>query len=209
MILLGLTGSIGMGKSETAKMFRREGIPVFDADASVHTLFAKGGKAVGPVGAAFPDVIVDGAVDRKALGAQVFGDTEALRKLESIVHPLVGAERQRFLKRASAEGRPMVVLDVPLLFETGGERFVDASVVVSAPAFLQAQRVLARPGMDMARLAAIRVQQTPDAEKRKRADFVVPSGLGKAPALQAVRRIVKIMQGRKGRVWPDRILRRR
>lgn len=209
MILLGLTGSIGMGKSETAKMFRREGIPVFDADASVHELFAPGGRAVGPVGEAFPGVVVDGAVDRKALGAKVFGDVEALRKLESIVHPLVNGERTRFLKRASAQGRPMVVLDVPLLFETGSERFVDASVVVSAPAFLQAQRVLARPGMDEQRLRDIRAQQVPDAEKRLRADFIVPSGLGKGPALQAVRRIVKIVRRCKGKVWPDRILRRR
>lgn len=209
MILLGLTGSIGMGKSETAKMFRREGIPVFDADASVHELFAKGGKAVGLVGEAFPNVIVDGAVDRKALGAEVFNDIEALRKLESIVHPLVGAERHRFLKRAAAQGRAIVVLDIPLLFETGGERFVDASVVVSAPGFLQAQRVLARPGMDEQRLKDIRAQQVPDAEKRRRADFIVRSGLGKGPALQAVRQIIKTLSGRRGQVWPERILRRR
>lgn len=209
MILIGLTGSIGMGKSETAKMFRREGVPVFDADASVHELFAQGGKAVGPVGEAFPNVIVDGAVDRKTLGAEVFNDTAALRKLESIVHPLVGGERQRFLKRAAAQGRPIVVLDIPLLFETGGERFVDASVVVSAPAFLQAQRVLARPGMDEQRLEDIRAQQVPDAEKRRRADFIVRSGLGKGPALRAVRQIIKILSGRKGQVWPERLLRRR
>lgn len=209
MILLGLTGSIGMGKSETAKMFCREGIPVFDADASVHELFAKGGKAVGPVGEAFPGVIVEGAVDRKALGAEVFNDTKALRKLESIVHPLVGRERQRFLKRAATQGQPLVVLDIPLLFETGGERFVDVSVVVSAPAFLQAQRVLARPGMDEKRLADIRAQQVCDAEKRRRADFIVPSGLGKGPALQAVRRIIKMVKQRKGQVWPGRSMRRR
>lgn len=205
MIILGLTGSIGMGKSETANMFRREGVPVFDADAAVHELFAKRGAAVKSVGAAFPSAIKNGAVDRKALGAQVFKNEAALRKLESIVHPLVGRARQRFLKHHRARATPMVVMDIPLLFETGGERGVDASIVVSAPTFLQRQRVLARPNMDEARLADILAQQMPDAQKRARADFIVPSGLGKAPALQAVRRIIKIMSQRQGRVWPHRI----
>lgn len=208
MIILGLTGSIGMGKSETARMFRREGVPVFDADAAVHELFAAGGAAVKPVGAAFPGVVKDGVVDRKALGAKVFKNEAALRELESIVHPLVGRARQRFLKQHGARGTPMVVMDVPLLFETGGERNVDASVVVSAPAFLQRQRVLARPNMDDQRLADVLAQQVPDAQKRARADFIVPSGLGKAPALQAVRRIIKIMSRRQGHVWPNRIRRR-
>ncbi len=205
MILLGLTGSIGMGKSETAKMFRREGVPVFDADAAVHKLFAKDGAAVKPVGATFPGVVKDGVVDRKALGTKVFENEAALRKLESIVHPLVGRARLRFLKQHGARGTPMIVMDIPLLFETGGERNVDASVVVSAPAFLQRQRVLARPNMDEQRLADVLAQQMPDAQKCKRADFIVPSGLGKAPALQAVRRIIKIMSQRQGRVWPNRI----
>lgn len=208
MIVLGLTGSIGMGKSETAKMFAREGVPVFDADGAVHKLFAKGGGAVKPVDAAFPGVVKDGTVDRKALGAKVFKNEAALRELESIVHPLVGGARQRFLKQHAARGTAMVVMDVPLLFETGGERNVDASVVVSAPAFLQRQRVLARPNMDEQRLADVLAQQVPDAQKRARADFVVPSGLGKAPALQAVRRIIKIMSRRQGQVWPNRIRRR-
>ena len=209
MIVLGLTGSIGMGKSETAKMFCREGVPVFDADASVHALLAKGGKAAGPVGRVFPDVIVDGAVDRKALGAKVFDDTAALRMLESIVHPLVGGERQRFLRRATVQGRPMVVLDIPLLFESGGDGSVDVSIVVSAPIFLQTQRVLARPGMDEKRLEDIRAKQVPDAEKRKRADFIVQSGIGRGPALRAVRRIIKMVRARSGKVWPKRPLRRR
>lgn len=208
MIILGLTGSIGMGKSETARMFRREGVPVFDADAAVHELFAAGGAAVKPVGAAFPGVVKDGVVDRKTLGAKVFKNEVALRALESIVHPLVGRARQRFLKQHGARGTPMVVMDVPLLFETGGERNVDASVVVSAPAFLQRQRVLARPNMDDQRLADVLAQQVPDAQKRARADFIVPSGLGKAPVLQAVRRIIKIMSRRQGHVWPNRIRRR-
>lgn len=198
-----------MGKSETAKMFRREGVPVFDADAAVHQLFAKGGAAVKPVGEAFSGVVRGGAVDRKALGARVFKDKDALRTLESIVHPLVGQARLRFLKQHGARGTPMVVMDVPLLFETGGERHVDATVVVSAPAFLQRTRVLARPNMDEQRLADVLAQQTPDAQKRRRADFVVPSGLGKAVALQAVREIITIMSQREGQVWPNRMPRRR
>ncbi|MFN3230653.1 MAG: dephospho-CoA kinase [Alphaproteobacteria bacterium] len=209
MILIGLTGSIGMGKSETAKMFKREGVPVYDADAAVHKLMAPGGAAVAPVEAAFPGVVRDGAVVRPELGKRVFGKPEELRKLERIIHPLVGKAQRTFLEQACRRGERMVVLDIPLLFETGGNRYVDVSVVVSAPAFLQRQRVLARPGMTDERLEQIRAQQTPDAEKRRRADFIVPSGLGKGFALQAVRGIIQALEGREGRVWPERVKRRR
>lgn len=190
---LGLTGSIGMGKSTAAGMFRRLGVPVHDADAAVHALFRKGGAAVGPVGEAFPEAIRDGAVDRAVLGQAVFGDAERLARLEAIVHPLVRRMSDRFLRQARARRAPLAVFDVPLLFETGAEARYDAVAVVSAPAFVQAQRVLARPGMTPARLAAIRARQTPDAEKRRRADFILPTGLGRRCTLQGVRRIVRLM----------------
>jgi dephospho-CoA kinase len=209
MILIGLTGSIGMGKSETARMFRQEGIPVYDADAAVHALMRRGGAAVAPVEAAFPGVVKDGAIDRPSLGKRVFGKPEELRKLERIIHPLVGLAQRRFLQQAQRRGEPMVVLDIPLLFETGGDRYVDYSAVVSAPARLQRQRVLARPGMTEERLNQVLAQQVPDAVKRRRADFIVPSGLGKAVARQAVRRIIRTLRGRSGRVWPERIMKRR
>ena len=209
MILIGLTGSIGMGKSETAKMFAREGVPVYDADAAVHRLMAKGGDAVAAVEAAFPGVVEDGAVNRPELGKRVFGKPDELKKLEKIIHPLVGQAQRRFLEQAQRRGEKMVVLDIPLLFETGGDKYVDVSVVVSAPAFLQRQRVLARPGMTVERFNHILAQQMPDAQKRKRADFIVPSGLGKAVALRAVRGIIQALQGRQGRVWPERVKRRK
>ena len=209
MILIGLTGSIGMGKSETAKMFAREGVPVYDADAAVHILMAKGGEAVAPVEAAFPGVVEDGAVNRPELGKRVFGKPDELKRLEKIIHPLVGRAQRRFLEQAQRRGEKMVVLDIPLLFETGGNKYVDVSVVVSAPAFLQRQRVLARPGMTGERLNHILAQQMPDAQKRKRADFIVPSGLGKAVALRAVRGIIQALGDRQGRVWPERVKRRK
>jgi dephospho-CoA kinase len=146
MLLIGLTGSIGMGKSETAKMFARHGVPVCDSDATVHALYDKGGAVVEAVGAAFPGVVVDGRVDREKLSREVVGKPEALRKLEMIVHPLVGAAQRAALQAAAAAGARMVVLDIPLLFETGGRARVDVVVVVSAPADVQRQRVLARPG---------------------------------------------------------------
>jgi len=187
VIVLGLTGSIGMGKSTTAQMFVAEGAPVYDADAAVHALYASGGAAVGPVEAAFPGVVVDGAIDRTRLSAAVVGNSEALAVLESIVHPLVGARRSGFFADAQAKGADIVVLDIPLLFETGGDRKVDKVVVVSAPAELQRQRVLARPGMDAAKFEAILARQTPDAEKRARADFVIDTGQGLDHARQQVR----------------------
>ena len=147
MMIVGLTGSIGMGKSTAAKMLRQMGVPVYDADANVHALQAKGGAALPAIEAAFPGVVKDGVLDRQALGQRVFGNKEALRKLEAIVHPLVGQRQRAFLKRAARRGEKLVVLDIPLLFEGAGERRVDATLVVSAPAFLQRHRVMARPGM--------------------------------------------------------------
>ncbi len=173
MIVIGLTGSIGMGKSATAAMFAEEGVRVHDSDAVVHALYAPGGAAVAPISTIFPDMVRDGAVDRTALAARVTGDPAALAKLEAVVHPLVGEARDRFMARARADGTDVVVLDVPLLFEAGQEQLVDAVVVVSAPEAVQRQRVLGRPGMTPERLEALLARQTPDAEKRARADFVI------------------------------------
>ncbi|MBU4434268.1 MAG: dephospho-CoA kinase [Alphaproteobacteria bacterium] len=186
MIILGLTGSIGMGKSTTSAMFEALGVPVYDSDAAVHALYAVGGAAVAPVEAAFPGVVVDGAIDRARLSAAVLGDPEALAKLETIVHPLVGAHRLGFFEHAATDGHDIVVLDVPLLYETGGDKKVDKVVVVSAPAQVQRARVLARPGMDAAKFEAILARQTPDAEKRARADFVIDTGQGLDHARQQV-----------------------
>ena len=205
MIILGLTGSIGMGKSTAARMLRRFGVPVHDADRVVHGLLAKGGAAVAAVEMVFgPDVIRDGAVDRPRLGARVFGDRAALGRLEAILHPLVRRAERRFLALAAARRAKVVVLDIPLLFETGGQRRMDATVVVTAPAFIQRLRVLARPGMSADKLDAILRRQTPDAEKRRRADFLVQTGLGKGPALRRLKRIVTIARARPGRRWPPR-----
>lgn len=178
MILLGLTGSVGMGKSTTARMFAELGAPVWDADAAVHRLYARGGKAVGPVAAAFPGVERDGAIDRARLGSRVHGDHAAFERLEAIVHPLVAEDRAAFLEKAGREGHAAAVLDIPLLFETGAEDKVDAVVVVTAPAHVQRERVLSRPGMDETRLAALLERQTPDHHKRARADFVIDTSRG-------------------------------
>ena len=187
-MLVGLTGSIGMGKSATARLFEEEGVPVYDADAAVHELYGVGGAAVGPVSAAFPGVAPEGFIDRERLGAQVLNQPEALKRLEAIVHPLVGAHRKAFLDRVAKA--PVAVLDVPLLFETRGDRTVDAIVVVSAPAELQRARVLARPGMTEAKLEAILGRQTPDAEKRARADFVIDTSQGFDHARDQVRQVL-------------------
>ncbi|MCQ4159788.1 dephospho-CoA kinase [Roseomonas sp. GC11] len=191
MTVLGLTGGIGMGKSTAAATFRRHGVPVFDADAAVHALQGRGGRAVAPVAAAFPDTVRDGAVEREALRRAVLGNPEALRRLERIIHPLVRAEERRFLARARRAGRRLVVLDIPLLFETKGEARCDAVVVVSAPAAVQRARVLRRGGMTPERLAAILARQTPDAEKRRRADHVIRTGLSLAHARRAIRRLLE------------------
>jgi len=202
MLILGLTGSIAMGKSTAAGMLRRLGVPVYDADAAVHRLLARGGSGVAAIAEVFPDVIEEGAVDRKRLGARVFGDAAALRELEGILHPLVAQARQRFLRTAARQQRPLVVLDIPLLFETNGEHGCDAVCVVSAPRFLQEARLLRRPYMDRARIAAVAARQMPDAKKRRRADFVVASGLGRAVTFAALRRIVEELRARPGKVWP-------
>ena len=191
MIVLGLTGSIGMGKSTATNTFRRLGFPVFDADAAVHQLQGRGGRAVAPIGAAFPGSVNDGRVDREALRRAVLGDPTALKRLERIVHPLVRDAERRFLARARREGRRLAVLDVPLLLETGGEKRVDQVVVVSAPASVQAVRVLRRPGMTAERLASIRARQMPDADKRRRADVVVHTGLSRRFAQAAIVRLVR------------------
>lgn len=194
MITVGLTGSIGMGKSTTAAMFAAEGVPVYDADAEVHALYARGGAAVEPLEQAFPGVVVDGAVDRTLLSQRVVGKPEELKRLEAIVHPLVGISRVGFFEQAAAAGADVVILDIPLLFETGGDKRMDAVVVVSAPADVQRQRVLARPGMDEAKLDAILARQTPDAEKRARAHFVIDTGQGLDRARDQVREVLRVLR---------------
>ena len=191
MIIVGLTGSIGMGKSTTSAMFADEGAAVWNADDAVHQLYAAGGAAVVPVGEAFPGVVVDGAVDRTRLAEALGRDDTAFKRLERIVHPLVAAGRLEDLARAEAQGVRLAVLDIPLLFETGGDAAMDAVVVVSADADIQRERVLARPGMTPERFAAILERQTPDAEKRRRADFVIDTGRGLDAARVQVRRIVE------------------
>lgn len=206
MKLIGLTGSIGMGKSTTASLFAEMGLPVYDADAAVHRLYARGGAAVRPVAELFPEVEVDGAIDRRRLSARVLGNDAAMRALEAVVHPLVGADRQAFFEDARAHHADLVVLDVPLLFETGGAKGLDAVVVVSAPADMQRDRVLARPDMDPDKFAAILARQTPDADKRARADFVVDTSRGLDPARDQVVRIIETLRqpGWTSRRLPDR-----
>jgi dephospho-CoA kinase len=176
MIIVGLTGSIGMGKSTVAKMFAEEGAPGFDSDAAVHALYAPGGAAVAPVEAAFPGVTKNGAIDREALSKRVVGNEAAIKQLEAIVHPLVRAAQMQFLQDNRDAGTEVVILDIPLLFEGNGAKFVDKTVVVSAPADVQRARVLARPGMSAEKFEAILARQMPDAEKRARADFVIDTG---------------------------------
>ena len=190
-IILGLTGSIAMGKSETSKIFSRLGIPVFDADASVHQMLAKGGEAVTAVSTMFPGVVQGDAVDRRILGDLVFGNARELKKLEAILHPLVAKARKRFLRLAGAARARVVVMDVPLLYETGGKDACHAVVVVSAPKCVQRSRALRRPGMSEKKLEYILDKQTPDHLKRKQADFVVLSGLGKRPALTKVSSVLR------------------
>jgi dephospho-CoA kinase len=191
VIILGLTGSIGMGKSTAAEALRQMGIPVHDADASVHRLMNHGGAAVGFVEAAFPGTALNGAIDRKELGRRVYADPAELKRLESILHPMVRAQERIFLRTARARRHRLVVLDIPLLYETGGEKRCDAVIVVTAPKFLQDQRVLKRPGMSRQRLDEIVSKQMPDAEKRRRADFVVQTGIGKRASRAALARILK------------------
>jgi dephospho-CoA kinase len=195
MIVLGLTGSIGMGKSTTAEMFAEAGVPVHDSDEAVHRLYA--GTAVAPIEAEFPGVAADGKIDREKLAARVLGNPAALAKLEEIVHPLVRADADAFVARHRAEGRPLVVLDIPLLFETGGRGRVDKVVVVSAAPGIQRARVLARPGMTPQKLDAILARQMPDAEKRRLADFVIDTGKGFDAARAEVASVVATLVGDK------------
>ncbi len=193
MVILGLTGSIGMGKSTTAELFRRAGAPVHDADAAVHALYR--GAAVGAVEAAFPGVAREGAIDRGLLSARVLGDEAAMKRLEALVHPLVGAQRDAFLAQARAARARVAVLDIPLLFETGGDRLVHAAAVVTAPFSVQKARVLARPGMTPARFEAILARQTPDAQKRARAHFLIDTSRGVAAAQVQVEGVLRACAG--------------
>jgi dephospho-CoA kinase len=191
MIILGLTGGIGMGKSTAAAAFRRARIPVFDADAAVHRLQARGGHAVRAIEAAFPGTARDGTVDRVALRQAVLGKPDALTRLEAILHPMVRQEERNFVARARRRGDRAVVLDIPLLFETGGDARVDRAVVVSAPRSVQMQRVRARRRMSAADIAAVIARQMPDAEKRRRADVVVHTGLSRHHALRTISRLIR------------------
>src|SRR4030088_3303747 len=188
MIILGLTGSIGMGKSTTAKLFAEAGVPVYDADAAVHRLYE--GEAVSAIEGAFPGTTANGRVDRNRLSAQVVHDPSAMRQLEQIVHPMLGASRQKFLDDAERSGAPVAVVDVPLLFETGGEKRVDVVVVVTTTPEIQRQRILARDNMTGEKLDAIPPRQLPDAEKRRRADFVVDTSHGLDPVRAQIRDIL-------------------
>jgi len=188
MIILGLTGSIGMGKSTTAQLFAEAGVPVYDADAAVHRLYE--GEAAPAIEAAFPGTTADGKVDRTKLSAQVVHDPAAIRRLEQIVHPMLGASRQKFFHDAEQSGAPVAVVDVPLLFETGGEKRVDAVVVVTTTPEIQRQRILARDNMTSEKLDAILARQLPDAEKRRRADFVVDTSHGLDPVRTRIRDIL-------------------
>jgi len=190
MKILGLTGSIGMGKSTAAAMFRTLGVPVHDADATTHELMAPNGLAFDPIAKAFPDVINNGRIDRQALGKIAFANPDVLKTLETILHPLVRAAENRFLATQRRLGRKLVVLDIPLLYETAGEKRCDHVAVVSAPGFIQRQRVLSREGMTETKFSAILSKQMPDIEKRKRADFIIPTGLGRAVTFQYIQGII-------------------
>jgi dephospho-CoA kinase len=192
--VLGLTGSIGMGKSTVAAMFRRLGVPVFDADAEVHVMQARGGRLVDAIDRLFPGTAGADGVDRVALGRAVFGNGDALRRLEALIHPEVDRARRGFLRRHRAH--PLVVVDIPLLFEKGGWRQVDMIAVASAPAWKQRARVMARPGMRWARLKQIKALQTPDAVKRRRADIVIPTGVTIGATSATIRRITACLRAR-------------
>jgi len=191
VIKAGLTGSIGMGKSTTAQMFRDQGVAVYDADATVHKLYS--GEATDLIEAAFPNTTSDGNVDRTKLSKYVIGKPDNMKKLEAIIHPLVHKREQEFLKEAETRGEKLVVLDIPLLFETGGVNRVDKIIVVTAPASIQRERVLARDGMTVEKFEAILARQVPDSEKREKADFVIDTSLGLEQAKQNVHQIIKAL----------------
>jgi dephospho-CoA kinase len=201
MLIIGLTGSIGMGKSATAQMFAKRGVPVCDSDALVHGLYEQGGAAVEPVTALFPEANVDGRIDRQVLSRLVLGKPEELRRLERIVHPLVGLAQARFLQDCAARGERMVVLDIPLLLESAGPRRVDVIVVVSAPADVQRARVLARPGMTPEKFEAILAKQVPDDVKRAKADFVIDTSKGFEYAEKQVEDVIQALADRRGEIW--------
>lgn len=205
MYLIGLTGSIGMGKTQTAALFEEEGVPRYDADAAVHGLYEVGGAAVGPIGEMFPEAVRDGAVDRAALGRIVLKDGAKLAALEKMVHPLAGATQVDFLNAQMAAGATHVLLDIPLLFETGGHEFVDCVVVVSAPPDIQRARVLERPGMTEEKFADILAKQVPDSDKRAAADFIVDSSVSVADAHRQVKEILAAVRDRKGTVLQARL----
>ena len=205
MYLIGLTGSIGMGKTQTAALFEEEGVPRYDADAAVHGLYEVGGAAVGPIGELFPEAVRDGAVDRAALGRIVLKDGAKLAALEKMVHPLAGATQVDFLNAQMAAGATHVLLDIPLLFETGGHEFVDCVVVVSAPADIQRARVLERPGMTEEKFTDILAKQMPDSDKRAAADFIVDSSVSVADAHQQVKEILGVVRDRKGKALQARL----
>jgi dephospho-CoA kinase len=201
MLILGLTGSIAMGKSAAARLLKRRGVPVHDADAAVHAALAPGGVAVGAVDTAFPGCRRNGGIDRQILGRMVFDDTSALRRLEAILHPLARRATIGFLAAAARRRCPIVVLDIPLLFEIGADRQVDAVLVISAPGWLQRSRALRRPGMTPAKLAAILARQMPDVEKRRRADHVVTSALGLAPTGRGLAASLRLLASQRPRRW--------
>ena len=205
MYLIGLTGSIGMGKTQTAALFEEEGVPRYDADAAVHGLYEAGGAAVGQIGEMFPEAVRDGAVDRAALGRIVLTDGAKLAALEKMVHPLAGATQVEFLNAQMAAGATHVLLDVPLLFETGGHEFVDCVVVVSAPPDIQRARVLERPGMTEEKFADILAKQVPDSDKRAAADFIVDSSVSVADAHRQVKEILAAVRDRRGTVLQARL----
>ncbi len=204
MVILGLTGSIAMGKSTAAGIFRGEGAAVFDADRSVHQLLGRSGKAVPTIAAVFTGVVVNGQIDRPAMARQVFSDPAALSQLEAILHPLVRAEVERFLRIRARRRTAVAILDVPLLFESGMDRMCDAVVVVSAPAFLQEARMLARPGMDRDRLRAILKRQMSDGEKRRRADIVIRTGLSIGHTRATLRRVMEMASTLMPQHWPPK-----
>ena len=193
-IFLGLTGSIGMGKTTTAKLFLEAGAPVYDADAAVHDIYAKGGAAVGPIGESFPAAIIEGAVDRPALREIVLKESQALERLNKIVHPLVGQSQITFRQQAVSSGAPVAILDIPLLFETGGDKACDYVAVVSAPAHIQRARVMMRASMSEEEFEIILAKQMPDAEKRARADFMISSAFGIEFAQAQVSSIMELMK---------------
>jgi dephospho-CoA kinase len=198
MIVLGLTGSIGMGKSTTAQIFGEAGVPVWDADAAVHHLYAAGGEGSRAIEGLVPHAVSDAGTDRAKLRAAILADPGLLSQVEAAIHPLVAADRARFLRRARADGAKLVLCDIPLLYETGAEKWLDKVAVVTAPPEVQRDRVLARPGMTEEAFAAILAKQVPDAEKRSRADFVIDTGQGLGPVRRQVADIIARLRGERG-----------